>query len=259
MEPSRIVTRVSIKPTCIACDVCRTICPQVFVLTADGCRLRASASDPAFLAAHSEALVQAAAACPARAIRLEMADADVPIDSKVRDDQGFSIAAACPRPMGRRRFTVASLGWLALGASAAACMAGFRRFLQPAVKTQAAHRLAVGPLSVLAEQPPGTVLTRYKKEGVWLVRLEDRLVAMSIACPHLGCALNWHADVRKFKCPCHGSGFDIRGMNLEGPAPGPMIRFGLRVEDGVVYVDRSRTYRSQGGLSEEPGSYLRLT
>ena len=32
------------------------------------------------------------------------------------------------------------------------------------------------------------------------------------------------ASENKFKCPCHGSGYDSEGVNFEGPAPRPMDR-----------------------------------
>ena len=35
---------------------------------------------------------------------------------------------------------------------------------------------------------------------------------------------NWLDGEQKFKCPCHGSGFYMTGVNFEGPAPRPLER-----------------------------------
>jgi len=45
--------------------------------------------------------------------------------------------------------------------------------------------------------------------------------AFSAICTHLGCTPDWKASENKFKCPCHGSGYDPEGVNFEGPAPRP--------------------------------------
>lgn len=42
--------------------------------------------------------------------------------------------------------------------------------------------------------------------------------AISLVCPHMGCALAWERETGQFQCPCHGSRFDVRGRTLHGPA-----------------------------------------
>ena len=39
-----------------------------------------------------------------------------------------------------------------------------------------------------------------------------------------GLHADWKQSEQKFKCPCHGSGYDPEGINYEGPAPRPMDR-----------------------------------
>lgn len=51
-----------------------------------------------------------------------------------------------------------------------------------------------------------------------LVPEEDRVVAFSRRCTHLGCQLNVAEDELGFVCPCHGSRFDLHGHRVEGPA-----------------------------------------
>ena len=48
----------------------------------------------------------------------------------------------------------------------------------------------------------------------------------------------------KFKCPCHGSGYDGEGVNFEGPAPRPMDRAHVELApDGQILVNVAKLYQ----------------
>jgi cytochrome b6-f complex iron-sulfur subunit len=66
---------------------------------------------------------------------------------------------------------------------------------------------------------------KYKMSNrIWVEKSADRLFVIYVRCTHLGCTPDWKPSENKFKCPCHGSGYDIEGINFEGPAPRPMDR-----------------------------------
>ncbi len=71
---------------------------------------------------------------------------------------------------------------------------------------------------------------------------------------------DWKASENKFKCPCHGSGYDSEGVNFEGPAPRPMDRAHLELApDGQIVVDTSRLYqwpKGQPSHFSDPGSFV---
>jgi cytochrome b6-f complex iron-sulfur subunit len=104
----------------------------------------------------------------------------------------------------------------------------------------------------------GQVETRYKTQfGAWVVCEEidgkTLIYALRAVCTHLGCTPNWLESEQKFKCPCHGSGFDKDGVNFEGPAPRPLERFAIRVtEDGQLEVDTSRKFQKELGQWDDP-------
>jgi cytochrome b6-f complex iron-sulfur subunit len=78
---------------------------------------------------------------------------------------------------------------------------------------------------------------------VWVIREPDRLFVIFARCTHLGCTPEWKSGENKFKCPCHGSGYDNEGINFEGPAPRPMDRAFLSLDPtGKIIVDTSRLF-----------------
>ncbi len=63
---------------------------------------------------------------------------------------------------------------------------------------------------------------RHTTKGVWAVKQADgQVTVFSPICPHLGCGYRWDQQDRLFKCPCHGSIYDIEGTVKAGPAPRP--------------------------------------
>src|SRR3989338_1884862 len=70
------------------------------------------------------------------------------------------------------------------------------------------------------EYAPGSVSTKWiKSQRAWIVRTDKGLYALWARCTHLGCTPGWFEAEKLFKCPCHGSIFDINGDVLAGPAP----------------------------------------
>lgn len=152
--------------------------------------------------------------------------------------------------------SAAAVGWAAFGGTAAVSGLAFQRFLMPNVLEEPDPKLRMGALSQYAGMSPGEVNEDYKPQGVWIIRTEDKLAALNIICTHLGCIPNWLPNDRKFKCPCHGSGFYGNGINFEGPAPRPLERFKIAVVDGTIIVDRSKKFQYEKGEWENPDSYL---
>ncbi len=98
---------------------------------------------------------------------------------------------------------------------------------------------------------------------VWVVKEPDRLFVIFARCTHLGCTPEWKPAENKFKCPCHGSGYDSEGVNFEGPAPRPMDRSFVQLDpSGKITVDTSRLYvddpRAGVNHFNDPGAFLNV-
>src|SRR2546423_1752797 len=105
-----------------------------------------------------------------------------------------------------------------------------------------------------------------EKFGIWLVRTADDVAAHSSGfyalistCTHLGCTPNYLSAENKFKCPCHGSGFRLTGINFEGPAPRPLERARVVLsDDGQILVDKSRHFQFELGQWTDPEAFLKV-
>jgi cytochrome b6-f complex iron-sulfur subunit len=164
-------------------------------------------------------------------------------------------------PLLNRRAWMA-LAWGAFSAASAAALAATGRFMFPNVLNEPPQQFKAG----FPNEYGIGVDERWKEKfGVWLVRTTDDIdqhaagfYSLSVTCTHLGCTPNYLSAENKFKCPCHGSGFRITGVNFEGPAPRPLERTRIVLaEDGQILVDKSRHFQRELGQWTDPEAFLK--
>ncbi|HUB80900.1 MAG TPA: Rieske 2Fe-2S domain-containing protein [Bryobacteraceae bacterium] len=153
----------------------------------------------------------------------------------------------------RRRFVMAAvLGTLGVN------LLMFLRFFFPRVLYEPKTKFTIGYPTDFGFG----VDTKFQKDHrIWVVRNTEGIFVIIAICTHLGCTPDWKPAENKFKCPCHGSGYDSEGINFEGPAPRPMDRAHVELNaQGQIVVDTSHAYswpkgeRSQFG---DDGAILR--
>lgn len=195
----------------------------------------------------NSALEPAGTAEPKPKSKPSLVDAFKSIFSKSEDpDEGRLIAR-------RRRFVMAAvLGTLGVN------LLMFLRFFFPRALYEPKTKFRIGY--------PGDfgfgVDTKFQNQyRIWVVRNTEGIFVISAVCTHLGCTPDWKPSENKFKCPCHGSGYDPEGVNFEGPAPRPMDRAHVELApDGQIEVDLSKLYhwpkgeRSQFGDTDPGGA-----
>ncbi len=161
-------------------------------------------------------------------------------------------------PITRRAFlSWLAVGWIAFAGAFSVFASTLMRFLFPNVLYEPPSSFKAG---VPNDYAIGEVDERWKeKYGVWIIRNEKSLFALSTVCTHLGCTPNWLGVEDKFKCPCHGSGFHKDGINFEGPAPRPLERYRVVLDDdGSILVDKSRKFQFEKGQWKDPESFIKL-
>ncbi|HET7580593.1 MAG TPA: ubiquinol-cytochrome c reductase iron-sulfur subunit [Bacillales bacterium] len=79
-----------------------------------------------------------------------------------------------------------------------------------------------------------------QKKEVFLFKEKDEIYALSPVCTHLGCLVHWSTKPpysNRFLCPCHGSRYTKKGINVAGlPATAPLHRYETKVKNGNVYI-----------------------
>ena len=163
------------------------------------------------------------------------------------DPDKCSSTSESPPPGTRRNF----FGWVIaavagfIGLSMAIPLAGY--VIGPALKRRETLWAAVGPTGSLHAGEPeeleyaSTVKDGWRtvtaKKGIWAIKQPaGEVVVLSPVCPHLGCGFRWDAGDHTFKCPCHGSVFDVTGKVLAGPAPRSLDVLPSKVEEGNLLV-----------------------
>jgi cytochrome b6-f complex iron-sulfur subunit len=149
--------------------------------------------------------------------------------------------------------------WAAVAGFLTTCLLMFFRFFLPRSIFEPATRFRIG----FPDDYNIGVSDKWQQQyRIWVDKTPDRLFVIFARCTHLGCTPDWKASENKFKCPCHGSGYDSEGVNFEGPAPRPMDRAYVEKDaEGQIVVDTGKLYRwPKGEKSEfdEPGAYIPL-
>jgi cytochrome b6-f complex iron-sulfur subunit len=137
-----------------------------------------------------------------------------------------------------RRYFFEIIGFGALGIALVGGLVRAVQYLSPNVLLEPSPKFKAG----LAENyQPGSV-TFIKEQKVYIVReKEGDFYSVSAVCTHLGCITSWRPERDIIACPCHGSKFTMQGNVIAGPAPRPLPRFLITLDDqGQLVVDKSK-------------------
>jgi cytochrome b6-f complex iron-sulfur subunit len=149
--------------------------------------------------------------------------------------------------------------WASIAGFLTTCFLMFVRFFLPRTIFEPSSKFRIGFPTDYALG----IDTKYQQQyRIWVAKTTDRVFVIYARCTHLGCTPDWKPSENKFKCPCHGSGYDSEAINFEGPAPRPMDRAHVELDaEGQIVVDINRLYKWEKGVPapgqfNDEGSYI---
>lgn len=86
--------------------------------------------------------------------------------------------------------------------------------------------------------------------SAWVIEIDGSLTAFSTVCPHLGCAIDFNPETKKFICPCHKSSFSLTGEVEEGPSPRALDTLEVKEDEKLVTI-RYLRFRQGVEVKEE--------
>jgi cytochrome b6-f complex iron-sulfur subunit len=170
--------------------------------------------------------------------------------------QGALLESSPDPPVNKMRRRIV---WASVGGFLATSFLMFVRFFLPRTIFEPSSVFRIGAPEDYGIGVDDKLQQQYR---IWVNKSSDRLFVIYARCTHLGCTPDWKASENKFKCPCHGSGYDSDGINFEGPAPRPMDRAHVELDaEGNIVVDIGRLYekpKGEKGEFDEPGAFIPL-
>jgi cytochrome b6-f complex iron-sulfur subunit len=137
---------------------------------------------------------------------------------------------------GRRAF-LGALGGGAMALAGLGTGVTAVRYLWPEVLFEEETQFRVGRPE---EIPLGTVVA-LPQQKLYIVHSPAGFFALSATCTHLGCLTKYEPELNRIFCPCHGSRFSPDGHVVAGPAPRPLPRLQLTLDQGSLVVDSAKT------------------
>lgn len=130
---------------------------------------------------------------------------------------------------------------LILSSAAAAVAAHFvaseANAIEPSEEAAQDSVVDAGPISDYSHDG---VFDTFRREGLFVIRRDQTLLALSSVCTHRGCKVRAEAD-GSFICKCHGSTFSPDGKVLKGPATRDLPQLAIaRNDKGHVLVDKGQ-------------------
>jgi cytochrome b6-f complex iron-sulfur subunit len=141
----------------------------------------------------------------------------------------------------RRLFLVAA-GAAGLAYTAALAYPIYRYLASPEEMAMEATAVTEVTLNDAEKLPAGSVLMfKFGSSPALLIHhADDRWIAMTAVCTHLGCTVQYEPQADRIHCACHGGVYNpYTGANVSGPPPKPLKLFKVAVSESGVNVSRA--------------------
>ncbi|MDH3569332.1 MAG: Rieske (2Fe-2S) protein [Gemmatimonadota bacterium] len=113
------------------------------------------------------------------------------------------------------------------------------RYLVPPASGESAATSVTLPFTPDEVGPnEGKIFKFGSRPGILVRTTTGELRAMSAACTHLGCIVQYRPDIHHVWCACHNGHFDLNGRVLQGPPPEPLEVYTVNVRGDQIVVSR---------------------
>ncbi|MDH3289651.1 MAG: Rieske (2Fe-2S) protein [Gemmatimonadota bacterium] len=113
------------------------------------------------------------------------------------------------------------------------------RYLVPPAAGESAATSVTLPFTPDEVAPnEGKIFKFGSRPGILVRTTTGELRAMSAACTHLGCIVQYRPDIHHVWCACHNGHFDLNGRVLQGPPPEPLEVYTVNVREDQIVVSR---------------------
>jgi Rieske Fe-S protein len=111
-------------------------------------------------------------------------------------------------------------------------------FYPPSLEETPAEAVRVGSID---DMPPDSSLTvPFGRYPAIVIHTEEGLKAYSAVCTHFACIVKWDSEKQIIFCPCHEGYFDpLGGEVVSGPAPLPLEKIPLTIDNGEIFIGES--------------------
>lgn len=113
-----------------------------------------------------------------------------------------------------------------------------RYLIPPEAAESAATSVTLSVASEDIAPNSGQVFKFGSRPGLLVKTAAGELRAFSATCTHLGCIVQYRADLGQIWCACHNGHFDLNGHNIEGPPPRPLETYVVNTRGDQIVVSR---------------------
>jgi cytochrome b6-f complex iron-sulfur subunit len=152
------------------------------------------------------------------------------------------VAAEAAGEKNTRRAFLAAAGAAGLAYTVALAYPIYRYLASPVEMAQSASAVTEVTLKDAQKLPKGSVLMfKFGAAPAMLIHhSDDRWIALTAVCTHLGCTVQYEPEADRIHCACHGGVYNpYTGANVSGPPPRPLKSYKVAVNDAGVVVSRA--------------------